>query len=414
MKLVDKKNNNQIIRRSSLNSYNVNKYGKQNNQITLTSGIYTHKIYNKIVKSPDVLVSNESNIQFLNKNENKVPIFYKDNNISITKENFIIDKNGNFISEDPTTTSFQIYGQGKAKIVIDPFDNLYKFTIYNLIGNSLQVLDLGTSLSYYLVFIDKSGRFIKIENIKDQISISNPIFGQIAFKISKNISKKILGFTSREFYITSVTSDGTETKIYSGTWQTTSEFNNEQKLINESIPKPKPLTNVLPPIEVLNTKPSNNNNILIGEQNNLKVPISNVIKPIAPYKTGSNSILNIKPINLLQSGKENSKNGKDSSNNNSNKEINTINLAALADSIAGKEAQGLSVENIVNYYFTPGSPGALLFKGIKPSEFLYSVLQIHPKLSPKKFDPIYIQYCNVLGFPVSDDPINEENKRKKL
>lgn len=90
--------------------------------------------------------------------------------------------------------------------------------------------------------------------------------------------------------------------------------------------------------------------------------------------------------------------------NNSSNQANNINIDALADSIAGREAQGLNVQKVVNYYFTPGAPGNSLFKGLTGSKFLIAALQIHPKLPNGTFDSKYKQYCNALGFPVTDDP----------
>jgi hypothetical protein len=88
----------------------------------------------------------------------------------------------------------------------------------------------------------------------------------------------------------------------------------------------------------------------------------------------------------------------------SSNQANSINIDSLADSIAGREAQGLNVQKVVNYYFTPGAPGNSLFKGIKGSQFLTAALQIHPKLENGEFNKTYIQYCNALGFPVTNDP----------
>ena len=94
-------------------------------------------------------------------------------------------------------------------------------------------------------------------------------------------------------------------------------------------------------------------------------------------------------------------------------QANNINGDALADSISGRESQGLDVQKVVNYYFTPGAPGANLFKGLKAAQFLTSALQVHPKLENGAFDKKYIQYCNALGFPVTDDPNSVKNNPNK-
>ena len=108
---------------------------------------------------------------------------------------------------------------------MDPFDNFYKFTVYEKKGNgNPQLLDLGNSLTYFLVFLDSGNQSVRIENIKSNISISNPNFGQIAFKCVEQNSKKILGFSGRDFYIVTKTPDGIETKLYQGKWSTQAEI----------------------------------------------------------------------------------------------------------------------------------------------------------------------------------------------
>ena len=224
MRLVNKGNQNQIIRRSSFSSFDVNKYGRENNVISLTTGAYAQKVYNKIIQAPNVIsggvIPNPATPI-----EKRIPVFYKDNNISITKETLVVDKNGDLISETSIPGATEIFGQGKGKIVVDPFDNFYKFTVYNYKdGTSPEILDLGTSLSYFIVFLDSSGQSVRVENIKNKTTVSNPSSGQIAFKVVDTNSKKVLGFVSRDFYIITKTQDGTETKLYSGSWETQAEF----------------------------------------------------------------------------------------------------------------------------------------------------------------------------------------------
>jgi hypothetical protein len=140
------------------------------------------------------------------------------------------------------------------------------------------------------------------------------------------------------------------------------------------------------------------------------VPQTTPGKPSVPYVIGSSSILSVKPTSSLNTtgGYKNSKGDKVPIQ--SSVQVNNININALADSIAGKEAQGLSVQSVVNAYFTPGSPGSTLFKGLKPSQFLTAAYQIHPKLSNGTYDSKYIQYCNALDFPVTSDPGGSPNR----
>lgn len=416
MRLVNRSNQNQIIRRSSFSSFSVAKYGKEVNKINLTTGAYAQKVYNKIIQAANVLnpygVAPSPGAPI----EKKVPVFYKDNNIAITKETIVVDKNGNLVSETSLAGTTQIFGQGKAKIVVDPFDNFYKFTVYDIKGGTTpQIIDLGTSLTYYIVFLDKTGQSVRVENIKNITTVSNPSAGQLAFKVVDSNSKKVLGFTSRDFYVISRTPDGIETKLYSGTWQTQSEFvasGGTTGVTGGTSFGTVGTTGATGTTTVTTTNVSTTGaSTVSGAQVVSGVPQSvtagsNVSTPI--YNIGSSSILTLLPTNL-----QNTTGGASTTTSSStaptNSPLPAINITALADSIAGKESQGLNPQAVVNFYFTPGSPGAVLFKGLKPSQFLEAALKIHPKLNAKDFDPIYIQYCNILQFPITANPGQAQN-----
>ena len=422
MRLVNKGNQNQIIRRATFSSFDVSKYGKENNVINLTTGAYAQKVYNKIIQAPNLIsgVGVAPNVTPL---EKKIPVFYKDNNISVTQETIIIDKDGNVISETSTPDVTRLYGQGKAKILIDPFDNFYKFTVYNLKdGTTPELMDLGNSLTYYIVFLDSSGQSVRVENIKNKTSISNPSQGQVSFKVVASNSKKILGFVSKQFYIVSKTPDGIETKLYSGSWQNQSEFlasaNTVQAATITGVTGATTTTTTT--VSSTGTTGTTGTSTTTGNQINSGVPITKVTKAIEDYVLGSSSILSVKPATQLNTKGSGASVGKSTLSIQSSLQSVNINIPALADSIAGKEALifgatligMIEVFKVVNYYFTPSSPGATLFKGIKPSQFLTAALQIHPKLANGTFDPTYVKYCNALVFPVTNDPEAAANKGK--
>lgn len=423
MRLVNKNNQNQIIRRSSFSSFDVTKYGREVNKITLTTGAYSQKVYNKIIQAANILSPVGINPTLAAPIEKKIPVFYKDNNISVTQENIVVGKDGNLLSETSSPNALTIYGQGKAKILVDPFDNFYKFTVYNLKGTTTpEILDLGNSLTYYMVFLDKTGQSVRVENIKNKTAISNPTTGQIAFKLVDTNSKKVLGFTSREFYIISRTPDGVETKLYSGTWQNQSEFSANLATISSATSTGVTgTTTATPTTQVVTTEVSATGsgttgtaNVTTGTQAVNNVPRSTPGKPSTPYVLGSSSILTVKPTSTLNVTGSFVNSGPNKVPLQSSIQVNNINITALADSISGKEAQGLNVQSVVNYYFTPGAPGSNLFKGLKTSEFLTAAYQIHPKLQNGDYDPKYIQYCNALDFPVSSDPAGEVKKGKGI
>lgn len=428
MRLVNRANQNQIIRRSTFSSFEINKYGRENNIISLTTGAYSQKVYNKIVQAPNVrsggILPNPA-VPI----EKRIPVFYKDNNISITKETLVVDKNGNLISETSVPNATQIFGQGKAKIVLDPFDNFYKFTVYNYKdGNSPEILDLGTSLTYYMVFLDSTGQSVKTENIKNKSAVSNPSAGQIAFKVVETDSKKVLGFVARDFYIVSKTPDGIETKMYSGSWETQKEFVARTTVTTTSTTTTTPtvgttgaaVTSQVSTV-VSATGSTGGSSIVKGEQIIAKVPVVKIKKKIEPYSLGSSSILSVKPAAALNTSVRSysgasvgaSAIAKIEKSITASNQINKIlNIAALADSIAGREAQKLGTQKVINYYFTPGAPGNTLFVGITGAQFLTAALQIHPKLPNGIFDKKYIEYCNALGFPVTDNPSAVKGQKK--
>ncbi len=411
MRLVNKNNQNQIIRRSSFNSFDVNSYGRDVSKITLTTGAYTQKVYNKVLQAPNVLSGYGINPTVASPVEKKVPVFYKDTNISVTKEVIVIDKDGNVLSETSSPNSIQIYGQGQAKILVDPFDNFYKFTVYNVKGGTTpEILDLGTSLTYYMVFLDSTGQEVRVENIKNKTTISNPVRGQVAFKLVDTNSKKVLGFLTKEFYIISRTPDGIETKLYSGTWQNQNEYQSSNQstgtgVTGTAISTTVTATNVT---GTTGATGATSGTTITGAQIVSGVPVTKPLVQVKPYVLGSSSILSIKPTDELNATGSYVNTGGTKTDTSLVKPISTskdvINITALADSISGKEAQGLNVQKVVTFYFTPGAIGAQLFKGLKPSQFLTAALQIHPKLSNGSFDPKYIQYCNALNFPVTASP----------
>ena len=418
MRLVNRSNQNQIIRRSSFSSFDITKYGREVNKITLTTGAYSQKVYNKIVQAPNVLSPYGINSNVASPKEKKVPVFYKDNNIAVTQETIVIGKDGSLISESSVPNATTVYGQGKAKIVIDPFDNFYKFTVYNITGGQTpEILDLGNSLTYYLVFLDASGQSVRVENIKNKTTISNPSSGQISFKLVDSNSKKVLGFTNREFYVISKTPDGIETKLYSGSWQTQAEFTaSVASATGGTQASTTSSTTTTTTATVQNTTGSSATgtaNTTTGSQVVNGVPQSSNPENTTPYVIGSSAILSTIPASTLNStGGLTGGNTPAPPTSQSSSQASNINITALANSIAGLEALGYIVARVVSYHFNPSSPGSSLFKGLSPSQFLTAAIQVHPKTANGKFDEKYIQYCNALNLPVGDpnSPVTSPNQ----
>jgi hypothetical protein len=95
-----------------------------------------------------------------------------------------------------------VYGQGKAYIRISPFDNYYKFTFYKqgADGNT-QLIDLESSGTYYMVFLNNSNKKVSAPSIDDK-NIANSAKGELAFKVSETLATEVLQYTDRTYSIT--------------------------------------------------------------------------------------------------------------------------------------------------------------------------------------------------------------------
>ena len=380
-----------------MTSMNVNKYGKQNSQISIIQGVLPQKVYNKVVDSPKLTSNYSLSVGPSIIKDRKIPVFYKDTNIAVSRENIFVDPNGNLTSEAGVSDVTAIYGQGLATIAVDPFDNFYKFTVYEKKGNgNPQLLDLGNSLTYFLVFLDSGNQSVRIENIKSNISISNPNFGQIAFKCVEQNSKKILGFSGRDFYIVTKTPDGIETKLYQGKWSTQAEITTSTQTGSRGTARSQETTGETGTTTVTVTQTASQasnptqSTQITGSVPSAKDSINIDAIPLSGsdfYTMQSGSVAAQVPKSVILGQVETTSSSATVISQNAitggvtNVSRNNWDITSLAQSIAGNESLGLATEKIVDYYFKPGSPGFNLFSGITSVDFLKAALQIHPKKS---------------------------------
>lgn len=431
LRLFNKTNSNQTIRRSTMTSMNVNKYGKQNSQISIMQGVLPQKVYNKVVDSPKLTSNYSLSAGPSIIKDRKIPVFYKDTNIAVSRENIFVDVNGNLTSEAGVSDVTAIYGQGLATIAVDPFDNFYKFTVYEKKGNgNPQLLDLGNSLTYFLVFLDSGNQSVRIENIKSNISISNPNFGQIAFKCVEQNSKKILGFAGRDFYIVTKTPDGIETKLYQGKWKTQAEITASTQTGPTGTTRSQETTGTTgvtgtTTVTVTQTASQTSTPSQSTQITGSVPPARDIINidaiPLSGsdfYTMQSGSVAAQVPKSVILGQVETTSSSATGTSQNTttggvtNVSKNNWDITSLAQSIAGNESLGLATEKIVDYYFKPGSPGFKLFSGITPTDFLKAALQIHPKKSNGKYDDQYLAYSSYLDFPPYDNSELEAGKSK--
>ena len=248
MRLVNKFNNVSILRVATLTSVEVDKYGPGVKKINLLNQPYPQKVYNKIVE-PVVTKAYTLNVNPIERVITKyVPAFFERENINITEENLTIDSLGG-LTQSATSDSTVAFGQGKSMIVVNPYDNYYKFRIFTKNdGKENTILDLGTNSDFYLVFEGGDSKTVRISSLSDS-TFQNPNKGELVFRVVEADSKKIASFTERNFHIVSKTNNGIETSIYHGYWILPSE--RDQKPIPEPViaPAPVPVPVVISPVQ---------------------------------------------------------------------------------------------------------------------------------------------------------------------
>ena len=237
-RLTNRQNGEQIIREASFNLISPKKYGKKLSTLPILDKPGSQTVYNKIIKNqfeatslfiepaPIVPQTTGGTVTptptttpgtMLTYTE-YVPVFFNNNNISIASTSSMVKTSDK--SEEI------VFGPGKLRFILSPFDNLLKFKVYtnsaSSTTNSPIELDLNTTApTYKIVFETNSGK-LSIKNAGDA-QLENLSTGVIAFTISRADSEIIFASKNRTIYITSVSQDGRETFMYSGEWRKPSE-----------------------------------------------------------------------------------------------------------------------------------------------------------------------------------------------
>lgn len=371
MRLVNKFNNVSILRVATLTSTEVDKYGPGIKKINLLNQPYPQKVYNKVVE-PVVSKAYTLNVNPVERVITKyVPAFFERENINITQEDLTIDSLGG-LAQAATTDSTVAFGQGRSRIVINPYDNYYKFRIFTKNqGKENTILDLGTNSDFFLVFEGGDNKTVRIASLSDS-TFQNPNKGELVFRVVESDSKKIASFIERNFHIVSRTNNGIETSIYHASWILPSE--RDQKPIVEPVttPIPAPAPVIIAPTQAGSTPTVD----IIPQQP----------KDFFDMKTDA-AVLNIEPAVIKQSIEA---------------KVPVVkpklraDLDTLANLINTDEAAGKTFDQISDYYTVPGNPGNLLYEGISVTFFLNAVRLVHPDINGQRSFQ-FIQYSNYLG-----------------
>lgn len=228
-RLYNRRNGDQIIRLASFISYSAAKYGRSLSRIQIADTPQSHVVYNKIIKS-----SLEATDLFVEQNYTStgntitssmvastprqvtsfIPMFYNVNAISVSQKDVLPD------SDEIDTTL--VYKQGDMRFILNPFDNLFKFKVHTTNYKGLLIpMDLSGYGSFYMVLMNNNKK-TKFPYLSDS-GYSSPKVGELMFKIPQKEAETLITSSTREFYITLLSTDGTETVLYNGFWNDVTE-----------------------------------------------------------------------------------------------------------------------------------------------------------------------------------------------
>jgi hypothetical protein len=255
VRLLNKVDNSQIIRTVQYSSFDVKKYGRRFRKINLGVVPNITKVYNSLPSETQEIVLN-NDVSFSLNGEAGASIIKQTEFVLGFKESIKISASATSVKTTPavneegdiiptaqggevkpgdvplklksTSGTNKVYPQNEARIIVSPFDDFIKFVFYD---NSVQeatgasepqLLDLSDVGKLYMSFYDsETNDEVRVENYTN-ISGLNPAQGEVVFKINKEQSKKVLGFNSREFYVSSRLEIGEdksdETLLYTGKW----------------------------------------------------------------------------------------------------------------------------------------------------------------------------------------------------
>jgi len=247
MRLINKKNGDQIIKSASMSIINPNRYGKKLEKIELLNGPQSMRIYNKIEqKNFETNAIFSGSVPSISTSApNTAALTASIATLTATLALRTTERNNALITTTPVIKQINIqlssgnalspvgeeliYGQGRAILVIDPVDNLIKLTLWKKGTIGTAILTLGsinlvagfTGVTFKLTFGTTNDFIFSNTSIG---TISSLASGELLFRIPKVQAKLILENSENTFMVTKVDPTGTETLMYSGTWLSSSDY----------------------------------------------------------------------------------------------------------------------------------------------------------------------------------------------
>jgi hypothetical protein len=210
MRLLNKVNGQEIIRKATFTSTDSKKYGPLLQKINVLEGFRPVKVYNRIVNTSDDTI--KASVQYIG-----TP--------TVMTQNVYVNSyyDVNYISVDSTTDISTILGetvypQGMNTIFINKFDNYVKFKIFTKSADKKQNVSLdlaSTGMNVKLAFIFDDQSKIYIDPTQD-MNAADPGAGEVMFRLDDTVTTKLLGGKQREYYIVNKNDKGDEVLIYAG------------------------------------------------------------------------------------------------------------------------------------------------------------------------------------------------------
>lgn len=219
MRLMNKVDNTEIIRKSTVISSEPKKYGYSLDKINVLEGFRPVKVYNKIEKIVSSALTNSIT-------EQQGAFGFGTPKI-ITQQNYVNNYyDVNYISVDSTTNVGDIigqtvYSQGMNYIFINKYDNYVKFKVFTKSADKKQNVTLdfaSTGMSAKLSFIFDDDSKIYLDPVSD-LAAANPGAGELLFRIDDTTSTKLLNSVTRDYYIINQNEKGDEVLIYHGKFE---------------------------------------------------------------------------------------------------------------------------------------------------------------------------------------------------
>jgi hypothetical protein len=235
MRLLNKVDNTEVIRKATVTSNNPKKYGYSLEKINVLEGFRPVKVYNKIEKIESTTIQNSITAQdgafgfgtpkVITQNL-YVNNYYDVNNISVDSTTDVGDIIG--------TT---VYPQGMNYIFINKFDNYVKFKVFSKSADKKQNVTFdfaSTGMNVKLAFIFDDDSKIYIDLIQD-LAAANPGAGELLFKIDDILSTKLLKEVNRDYYIINKNDIGDEVLIYAGKFESQDKKTEIMAKINQTM-----------------------------------------------------------------------------------------------------------------------------------------------------------------------------------